>query len=235
MNDKFSPQHPILQAKNLSKIFISPSSVEILKDVSLELYTGKTLAIMGASGEGKSTLLHILGTLEKPTTGTLKIAGKSITSRCPSQLRCQHIGFIFQSYNLLEDYTTLQNVLMPALIAKKDITRGAEAYQRACELLEKVGLGHRMHFNTRLLSGGEKQRAAIARALCNDPEIILADEPSGNLDHHTSQIIHELLLHCAKDLNKALVIVTHDRELAKHCDQIFFLKNGMLEYSNPLF
>lgn len=221
---------PILSAKRISKSFTHPAALEILKDISLDVFPGQSIAIMGASGEGKSTLLHILGTLEKPTRGDIHIAGKSIVEHCPANLRCLHIGFIFQSYNLLDDYTTMQNVLMPALIAKKDISLDSECHKRAQELLNKVGLSKRADFNTRLLSGGEKQRVAIARALCNDPEIILADEPSGNLDHGTSQMIHELLMHCTKELNKALIIVTHDLELAKLCDRILFLKNGLLNY-----
>ncbi len=219
---------PVLVAEKIRKTFTRPSKVEVIKDVSLSLQLGKSLALMGSSGEGKSTLLQILGTLEAPDSGTLIIAGKEAISNPLPRLRNQHIGFIFQSFNLLESYSALQNVLMPALIANKAIGKGSDAYRRAVELLEKVGLAERAHFTTRLLSGGEKQRVAIARALCNDPEIILADEPSGNLDHQTSQIIHELLMHCCHDLNKALVIVTHDRELAALCDETVQLSKGIL-------
>jgi len=220
---------PSLSAKNIKKTFYHPQEVEVLKDISLDLYPGESIAIMGASGEGKSTLLHILGTLEEPTSGDLLIANKLTTRHRSSYLRNKHIGFIFQSFNLLEDYTALQNVLMPALIAGKEIHKGSAAYRRGCDLLTKVGLERRMHFLTRLLSGGEKQRVALARALCNNPEIILADEPSGNLDHETSSWIHELLIQSVKKLNKSLIIVTHDKELAALCDRKVNLCEGYLK------
>lgn len=219
---------PILQAKYLRKIFPYPAHIEVLKGVSLELYRGQSLAIMGASGEGKSTLLHILGTLEEPSTGSLLIAGKEVTLRTSASIRNRHMGFVFQSFHLLEDYTALQNVLMPALIAGEDIRKGSPSYMRAIELLDRVGLSHRALFSTKLLSGGEKQRVAIARALCNDPDILLADEPSGNLDKTNSQNIHDMLLHCTRDLNKALIVVTHSQELAALCDLRYRLSNGFL-------
>lgn len=220
---------PILSAIKISKRFLSQSSIEILKEVSLAIYPGESLAIMGASGEGKSTLLHILGTLEEPSSGELIIAGKSLAQHPSPLIRNQHIGFVFQSYNLLEDYTALHNVLMPALIAKKNIQKGSKAYERGCQLLEQVGLTHRMHFPCKLLSGGEKQRVALARALCNDPEIILADEPSGNLDHDTSEAIHQLLIHLVKEMNKSLIVVTHDHSLARLCGKKLILSDGYLK------
>ncbi len=220
--------NPILTAKKISKTFTHPLTVEVLKSVSLNVFPGESVAIMGASGEGKSTLLQILGTLEAPTSGDLIIAGKSVSSHPPPLLRNQHIGFVFQGFNLLDDYTVLQNILMPALIAGESIHKNGAAYQRACSLLEKVGLTHRAEFATKLLSGGEKQRAALARALCNDPEILLADEPSGNLDHKTSSRIHELLLHSVKELNKSLIVVTHDKALAELCDRKLILCDGHL-------
>ncbi|MCH9626416.1 MAG: Lipoprotein-releasing system ATP-binding protein LolD [Chlamydiales bacterium] len=220
---------PILSAKKIRKTFTHPVSVEVLKGVSIEVFPGKSIAIMGASGEGKSTLLQILGTLEAPTEGELIIAGKSITHHPPPTLRNQHIGFVFQGYNLLEDYSVLQNVLMPALIAGRPIHRGSSIYTHACSLLDRVGLSHRIHFTTKLLSGGEKQRVALARALCNDPELLLADEPSGNLDHETSSRIHELLFHSVKELNKSLIVVTHDHTLAELCDRKLILCDGQLQ------
>ena len=184
--------------------------------------------IIGKSGEGKSTLLHILGTLEKPCSGTLEICGQNTNNTSLPQLRNRHIGFVFQSYNLLDDYTVLDNVLMPAKIAGSSIQIGAPAYQRALLLLETVGLEERAHFPAKLLSGGEKQRAAIARALCNDPSLILCDEPTGNLDNAHSAEIHSLLIRLTKEWNKALIVVTHDRELSSLCDQILLLKDGNL-------
>lgn len=220
--------HAILKAKNLKKSFFTPEHLDVLKDISLALYPGQSLAIMGASGEGKSTLLQILGTLDRPTSGTLEVAGKYVDAANAANVRNKHIGFVFQGYNLLSDYTALQNVLMPALIAGEDISKGSLNYQRALDLLAHVGLQGRANFLTKLLSGGEKQRVAIARALCNDPEILLADEPSGNLDHLTSAKIHELLLQCSREYKKGLIIVTHDQELASLCDKKLILKEGLL-------
>ncbi|MFN0064945.1 MAG: ABC transporter ATP-binding protein [Chlamydiales bacterium] len=221
---------PVLRATKLRKSFFHPQKVDVLREISLEVAPGTSVAIMGASGEGKSTLLHILGTLDEANSGQLEIVGKRTDKHSASELRNQHIGFIFQSFNLLEDYSVLQNVLMPALIAGKNIAKGTPSYLQACALLESVGLAHRKHYPAKLLSGGEKQRVAIARALCNNPEIILADEPSGNLDHETSQTIHQILMHCVKQENKSLIVVTHDVKLAKLCDQRFTLIKGELIY-----
>jgi len=211
----------ILQVKKVYKRFEKPTPVEVLKGISLEVHAGETIAITGKSGEGKSTLLHILGTLEKPSKGEVVICGKPLLNL--PEIRNQHIGFIFQTFNLLEDYTVLENVLMPAKIGRRPLNT-----EKALQLLEEVGLLHRADFPAKLLSGGEKQRAAIARALCNDPDLILADEPSGNLDHAHSVAIHELLIGSAKKRNKALVIVTHDKELASLCDRTYLLMDGVL-------
>lgn len=224
----------ILSARKIKKTFLSPSPVEILKGISLEIFKGTSTAIMGKSGEGKSTLLHVLGTLEKPTEGELEICQKMTHLTPLPEIRNRHIGFIFQTYNLLEEYTTLDNVLLPAKIARQPTHEGSLAYQRALTLLDQVGLSSRAHFLAKLLSGGEKQRAAIARALCNDPDLILADEPSGNLDYDHSQAIHHLLLHLTKQHHKTLIVVTHDRELASLCDQIFLLKSGNLSLSDGI-
>jgi lipoprotein-releasing system ATP-binding protein len=218
----------VLRAKCLSKTFLKPIVVDVLKEISLDVKRGEILAIMGKSGEGKSTLLHILGTLEKPTGGELEICGKNVQDAFLPSLRNQHIGFIFQSFNLLEDYTTLDNVLMPAKIARIPVHKGSTTYNKALTLLDQVGLSSRKGFLAKLLSGGEKQRAAIARALLNDPDLILADEPSGNLDHTNSQTVHELLINSAKKWQKTVLIVTHDRELAALCDRTLLLKDGLL-------
>jgi len=227
-NNTLPSEEAILSASQLHKVFYDPAKLEILRNVSLEIYKGETIAITGASGEGKSTLLHILGTLENPCSGSIKIAGQKVTKSNAAKIRNLHIGFIFQSFHLLEDYTTIENVLMPARIARKNTQIGSEAYERGQTLLKKVGLADRAQFHTKLLSGGEKQRVAIARALCNDPDIILADEPSGNLDHNNSAHIHELLLNLASEQQKTLIIVTHDRELASLCKRHFYLKNGQI-------
>ena len=218
----------ILQASNISKSFFKPHRIDILKDISLKLHSGESIAIIGRSGEGKSTLLQIFGTLEKPCQGELEIAGKILRKNNPTEIRNRNLGFIFQSFYLLEDYTVLENVLMPAKISRKPTHYGSLAYLQAVSLLEKMGLGDRIHHYGKHLSGGEKQRAAIARAFCNDPEIILADEPSGNLDRKTASAIHELLLNSVKEKNKSLIVVTHDSELASLCDTKYTLKEGSL-------
>lgn len=218
----------ILQGKGLHKTFFHPARVTILKNLDLEVQHGETVAIMGRSGEGKSTLLQILGTLESPCSGELTIDGELVTAFNRNGIRNRKLAFIFQSFHLLEDYTALENVLMPARIGRQATAAGTHAYERACSLLEHVGLAERMKFNTKLLSGGEKQRVAIARALCNDPDLILADEPSGNLDRHTAHHIHELLLNFAAVNRKTLIVVTHDPQLAQLCHTRYQLSEGTL-------
>lgn len=219
----------ILEAKNIYKSYHYPREVTLLKGLNLVVERGETIAIMGRSGQGKSTLLQILGTLEKPSQGNLSIAGQAIGSFNCGKIRNQHIAFIFQSFHLLEDYTALENILMPARIARKSTSVKSQAYEHALRLLERVGLSQRAHFNTKLLSGGEKQRVAIARALCNDPDIIFADEPSGNLDKQTAQDIHQILMNFAHEKSKTLIVVTHDPDLAKLCSKTYVLDDGRLQ------
>lgn len=219
---------PILEAKDVHKAFRHPILLELLRGISLDVQRGETVAIIGRSGEGKSTLIHVLGTLEAPCSGTLSIAGQKCMARNASAIRNRHLGFIFQSFHLLEDYTALENVLVPARIARKRIARGSKAYLRGCELLERVGLQDRLHHSAKLLSGGEKQRVAIARALCNDPDLILADEPSGNLDRQNAAFVHQLLIDTVKQEGKGLLVVTHDPELAGRCDRCYVLEKGKL-------
>ncbi len=218
-------EQPILQAKGIRKSFHHPISLTILDGISLDLFAGQSIAIMGPSGEGKSTLLQILGTLEEPTEGSLFVAGKEVCKSNAPLIRNRHIGFVFQAFNLLEDYTVLENVLMPAKIGGKSCK---DLIDHGMRLLEAVGLSHRASFATKLLSGGEKQRTAIARALCNDPDVILADEPSGNLDHSTSLKIHEHLLSATTQLKKGLIVVTHNASLAGLCDKKLHLCAGKL-------
>ncbi len=216
----------ILKGEHLKKAFYSPAKCEILKGISLTVYAGETIAIMGPSGVGKSTLLHIFGTLDTPSDGSLEIAGKNALGEAAALLRNQHIGFVFQNYNLLDEYSVIDNVLMPTKIAR---ISGKE--EVAKKLLEEVGLSDHLNHLAKQLSGGEKQRAAIARALCNNPDLILADEPTGNLDDANSKRIHDILISSAKNLNKGLIIVTHNHELAKQCDFTYTLKDGKLEKS----
>lgn len=220
--------HKILQACDIEKSFYTPQRVPVLKKISLDVGSNDTIAITGRSGQGKSTLIQILGTLEPACGGVLSIAGQEVNCFNKSALRRNHIAFIFQSFHLLEDYTALENVLMPAKISRQSIAKSSPAYKRGLELLERVGLSDRAHFHTKLLSGGEKQRVAIARALCNDPSLIFADEPSGNLDQQTSAAIHELLMEFVHQNNKALIVVTHNLELAAMCKMHYELYDGQL-------
>lgn len=219
---------PVLEAKDLHKSFDYPIKINIIKGINLTVKRGETVAITGRSGQGKSTLLQLLGTLEPPTSGSIKIVNQRLTAFNKGKIRNKNIAFVFQSFHLLEDYTALENVLMPARIGREDISVGSKIYQHGLMLLNRVGLVDRAHFSTKLLSGGEKQRVAIARALCNDPDLILADEPSGNLDKQTADHIHELLLDFAKKGNKSVIIVTHDRNLAALCDNQYELIDGQL-------
>ena len=222
----------ILKAKNIQKAFTHPIKTQILKGIDLEVEVGETVSIMGRSGEGKSTLLHILGTLEKACDGKLEIAGHDADSFNKSIIRNKHIGFVFQSFHLLEDCTALENVLMPARIARRSVSQKSEAFEYAHHLLERVGLEDRINHNVKQLSGGEKQRVSIARALCNDPDLILADEPSGNLDHQNAEIIYEILFSFVNEKNKSLITVTHDNSLANRCQTRYQLQGGYLVNTN---
>lgn len=211
----------ILEAKSLCKEF---PGILLFKDLSLTIEKGKSIAIVGKSGSGKSTLLHILGTLEKPTEG--EIVFPKAPGATAQKIRMDHIGFVFQSSMLLEDYTLLENVLMPGKIAGAPI---AECKQKALELLRSVGLLDKKDLPTKFLSGGEKQRGAIARALCNDPDLLLVDEPTGNLDPMNAKLVSDLLFSCCRKYGKSLILVTHDKELALLCDTCYELKEGKLQ------
>lgn len=221
-------QQVILKARGLHKTFSHPRPQIILNGVDFEAKKGTVTAIIGRSGQGKSTLLHILGTLESADQGFLEIAGQPVTFLNKSRMRSQHIGFVFQTFHLLEDFTVLENVVMPARIARFSAGKGSQVLHRAEKFLEEVGLSHRTHYLSKLLSGGEKQRVALARALCNDPDVILADEPTGNLDRQTATGIHDLLFRCAHVHGKTVVIVTHHEELARLCDAQYMIEEGML-------
>jgi lipoprotein-releasing system ATP-binding protein len=213
----------LLQACDIHKSF--DDNIKILNGINLDLKKGESIAIMGASGEGKTTLLHILGGLETLTAGHILIKGEKIDLKNGAKFRNLFIGYIFQTYNLLEDLSLIDNILMPAKIARK---YQPEMKERAFNLLKEINLDQKADQLARVLSGGEKQRAAIARSFCNDPEIILADEPSGNLDHASSKVIHQLLISFVKKKNKSLIVATHDAELAALCDKKILLKEGLL-------
>lgn len=214
---------PIVQAHDVYKTFESPSPIEVLKGVSLTIYPGESIAITGKSGSGKSTLLHILGGLDSPTKGDVlfPLAQEKSSS---SKLRSLYIGFVFQGFHLLEDYSLLENIEMPGRIARKK----NQSSGRALDLLDLVGLIEKKHTPVKLLSGGEKQRAAIARAFYNDPDILMVDEGTGSLDVENAAIVQDLLLNCCKNFNKSLLLVTHDSDFASLCNKTYFLKNGVL-------
>jgi lipoprotein-releasing system ATP-binding protein len=220
--------NPILKAEHLKKTFLRPKRLELFTNISLSIEPGESIAICGRSGDGKTTLLHVFGTLEEPDVGELYISGIKATKQNAHLLRLNHIGFVFQAFNLLEDFTALDNTLMPSRIKRDPVHKGSASYARAAELLHEVGLGDHLHTPAKLLSGGERQRVAIARALVNNPELILADEPSGNLDRANAQRIGELLLNCTLAKKKGLILVTHDQDLAKLCQKTYQLQSGKL-------
>jgi lipoprotein-releasing system ATP-binding protein len=215
----------LLNANNISKSY---EQLKVLKDVSIAVNKGEIVSIVGPSGAGKSTLLQIIGTLDKADSGSLEISGKQISAIKEKDLprfRNQHIGFIFQFHHLLPEFTALENVCIPAFIAKKSVK---EAEKRAKELLEMLKLGERMHHKPSEMSGGEQQRVAVARALMNNPELILADEPSGNLDTDNARALHELFFDLRKKLNQTFIIVTHNEELANMADRKIVMKDGLI-------
>lgn len=204
------------------------SELRVLAGTDLQVRAGEAVAVIGASGAGKSTLLQILGALDHPDEGTVRVGGVDVAgldSDGLASLRNRHIGFVFQFHHLLREFTALENAMMPALIAGRP---AAEAREAARGILEAVGLGARLEHRPWQLSGGEQQRVAVARALANRPVVLLADEPSGNLDAHTSEQLHDLLFRLRSELGLAMVVVTHNRELAERADRILVLRDGVL-------
>ncbi|MGE3550463.1 MAG: ABC transporter ATP-binding protein [Geobacter sp.] len=207
------------------------STVEVLRGIDLEIEAGTTTALIGASGAGKSTLLHILGALDRPSSGSVSYKGEELFRRSEQQLadfRNRSIGFVFQFHHLLPEFTALENVLLPALINRQP---RKDAEQQARQLLEQVGLGHRLQHRPGELSGGEQQRVAIARALVLGPELLLADEPTGNLDMKTSEAIHELLARLQQETGITLVVVTHNERLAAGMGRVVRLVDGVIDYA----
>ncbi len=219
----------VLSCQQLTKNFIDGHlNVKVLQDLSLSVVAKQTLAILGASGSGKSTLLHLLGGLDKPTSGTVLVAGQDIahvSERKRSFLRNRYLGFVYQFHHLLPEFTALENVCMPLLIAGKT-TKQAQA--KALHLINEVGLANRAKHKPAELSGGEKQRIAIARAMVTDPFCILADEPTGNLDNKTAHNVYELMLRMNEKCNTSLIIVTHDHSLARKMQSRYELVDGVL-------
>jgi lipoprotein-releasing system ATP-binding protein len=202
--------------------------VEVLRGVNLNIGIGERVAIMGASGSGKSTLLHLLGGLEKASGGEVVLDGVNINQVSASKLarlRNKSLGFIYQSHHLLGEFTVLENVAMPLLIGGESVK---QARIRASELLQRVGLGHRIEHKPGELSGGERQRAAVARALINKPCLILADEPTGNLDSKTADQVYQLMLELNQELNVSFLVVTHDHELAARMGKVLHMEDGLI-------
>lgn len=215
----------MLQAKGIQKSY---GTLPILKGVDLEVKMGEIITIVGASGAGKSTLLHIIGTLDHPDKGSITINNvniSSLSSKKLSAFRNEQIGFIFQFHHLLPEFTALENICIPAFIAGKSKN---EAEKKAFELLEMLGLSDRANHKPNELSGGEQQRVAVARAMINSPALILADEPSGNLDSVNAENLHKLFVHLRDTLNQTFVIVTHNESLANLADRKVFMKDGQI-------
>lgn len=220
---------PILHCQQLGMTYSEgPIDVEVLHDINLQIEPGERIAIVGASGSGKSTLLHLLGGLELPTTGSVWIDGQEmsgLSDKLRGETRNAYLGFVYQFHHLLPEFTAIENVAMPLLIRGEDKEL---AYQQASALLDEIGLGHRLEHRPIELSGGERQRTAIARAMVAKPNCVLADEPTGNLDHKTADSVFEMMMSLNERSGTALVMVTHDLGLAERMDRIYQLDDGML-------
>lgn len=215
----------MIKVDNVVKSF---GSLTVLKGISVEIPERKVVAIVGPSGAGKTTLLQIMGTLSQPDSGTVFFSGADVTRLNDNQLarfRNSHIGFVFQFHHLLPEFTALENVCMPALIGGKNIS---EASKRATELLNFMGLSHRLSHKPSELSGGEQQRVAVARALINNPVVVFADEPSGNLDSHNKEELHQLFFNLRDTFGQTFVVVTHDKDLARMADLQISMNDGQI-------
>jgi lipoprotein-releasing system ATP-binding protein len=220
---------PLLAAAGITKAYRTDAGeVSVLQGVDLEVHEGEMVAIMGASGVGKATLLHVMGTLDRPDRGSLHLAGEDVLSLSEtrrSEFRNRTLGFVFQFHHLLPEFTALENVAMPLLLARRS---QEEAHEAARTLLGELGLAERAHHRPGALSGGEQQRVAVARALAMSPRVLLADEPTGNLDRVTGQTLHELLRRLAREHRLSVLVVTHNEELARACDRVLHLEGGRL-------
>ncbi|MCZ6581373.1 MAG: ABC transporter ATP-binding protein [Nitrospirae bacterium] len=223
------PGTPLLQVKDLHKSFtLGSQTVEVLKGISLDLNRGEMLAMVGASGVGKSTFLHILGTLDLPTKGTVWYENQDLfqlSEHALAEFRNRRIGFVFQFHHLLPEFTALENTYLPALIQR---CPKEKAVEEAMTLLAEVGLAHRVHHKPGELSGGEQQRVAVARALVRNPDLVLADEPTGNLDTKTGEALFNLLKDLKQKRGTAFVIVTHNERLSRQADRLIHIQDGQI-------
>ena len=223
----------LLSSQNISKFYQEGNQqTEVLKQVSFSMQPGELVAIVGSSGSGKSTLLHTLGGLDQPSSGEVFINGQSLQKMTPNalaKLRNQYLGFVYQFHHLMVDFTALENVMMPMLIGRQN---KGEAQSRAEQMLSAVGLQHRISHRPSALSGGERQRVAIARALVNNPALVLADEPTGNLDHKTTESIFELIQQLNQEKQIAFLLVTHDLSLAEKLNRRLIMQDGVLREEN---
>jgi lipoprotein-releasing system ATP-binding protein len=220
----------LLVARAIRRVFAGGDGqlLEILRGIDMEVRRGEFVAIVGSSGAGKSTLLQLLGALDSPTTGDIWLDGSryaDLDARGAAELRNRKLGFVFQFHHLLREFSALENVMMPLLIGGTSLRK---ARSRAEEVLSEVGLAGRMSHRPAELSGGEQQRCAVARALVHDPSVVLADEPSGNLDHANAERLHEIFFRLAREYETAVVVVTHNRQLASRADRILLLEDGKL-------
>lgn len=225
-----SPPSELLTARDLVKHYRGGdgSVVRVLEGVNLSVSSGEMVAVVGASGSGKSTLLHVLGALDPPTSGAVALGGQDVARMNAEELadlRNRRVGFVFQFHHLLKEFSALENVMMPLLIAGRS---QREAAERARLLLDRMGLGSRVSHRPAEMSGGEQQRTAVARALAMEPAVVLADEPSGNLDHHAAEALHDLLSGLVAEIGLAAVVVTHNRSLAARANRILLLAEGRL-------
>ena len=230
MNNSFAnSSNVVLSAQRLSKTFNDGrNQVEVLKGLDFSIHEGEFVSIIGASGSGKSTLLHILGGLDLPTSGDVILKGHALNKLNETKrgdLRNQYLGFVYQFHHLLSEFNAIENVSIPLLLRKDSTVEQAE--QRAVDLLTKVGLKHRLTHTPGELSGGERQRVALARALVTNPAVVLADEPTGNLDRRTAFDTLDLLKDLRRDLNMSMLIVTHDEQLAQSADRILHMQDGL--------